>query len=240
MAMENLIFHDLTEDFDNDDAIQPIFSILNNLNKQESVCGIDQRKKIIETNLMPYKAICKLQMKTDIGSFMGTGFLISKNKLVTAGHCVYSHRSGGWKNSIKVIPAMSGFSKPFGEYSAVSLAATKGWIEGASPRYDMGLIKLDRDVTHDDFFKLSADDSSRGAVTGYPGDRDRGMFQYAMEEILSKRGGQFEYMLDTFGGQSGSPLIKSRDTAIGIHNYGGCPNKASDFYDFFIKEAMTW
>lgn len=44
---------------------------------------------------------------------------------------------------------------------------------------------------------------------------------------LAKSKGVLEYKVDTTGGQSGSPVFKSDQTAIGVHVRGGWPNSAS-------------
>ncbi len=115
----------------------------------ESVCGIDQRQKVLATLQMPYMAICKLYMKAKNGlNYVGSGWLVAGDRLYTAGHCVYNKGTGGWKTSIIVIPGKCGYSEPYGRYEATELMATQGWIDGASPRYDMGAIKIDRPVSH--------------------------------------------------------------------------------------------
>ncbi len=207
----------------------------------ESVCGIDQRQKILGTLQLPHMAICKLYMKAKNGlNYVGSGWLVAGNRLYTAGHCVYSESSGGWKSSIIAIPGKSGLSEPYGRYEAVELMATKGWIENTSPRYDMGAIKLSKSVSHNSFISPSIEDPNIGEVCGYPADRDNGIFQYRMSDNLVKDSGRFFYQADTFGGQSGSPLLRNRCTGVGIHNYGGCPNKSSDLYQEFIDAVANW
>ena len=207
----------------------------------ESVCEGDSRVKVTATTTMPYKAICKLYMKAPSGkNYIGSGWLTHQNKLYTAGHCVFDRESNGWMKSIIVVPALSGLTEPYGRYDAISLTATRGWVENGSPRYDMGAIKLASNVTHTDVFTPSLGDPNRGEVCGYPADRDTGIFQYRMEDLLMKAEGQFKYTLDTFGGQSGSPLLQNRTVAVGIHNYGGCPNSASDLYQSFIDTVNQW
>ncbi len=206
----------------------------------ESVCEIDQRVKVLATNQLPYKAICKLYMKASNGkTYVGSGWLIDGDKLITAGHCVYSSKKG-WKESIIVIPGKVGLSEPYGRYEAEELMTTKGWFSKGSTRFDMGAIKLKKSVSHSEFISPEVMDSSYGEICGYPADRDGGIFQFRMSDNLTKREGRFYYQADTFGGQSGSPLLKDRSTAIGIHNYGGCPNKASDLYSQFIDGVKNW
>ena len=209
--------------------------------RPETICGVDSRIKVTATTVMPYMAICKLLMKSPTGrNYMGTGWLTHENKLYTAGHCVFDRDADDWMKSITVIPGKSGYIEPYGRYEAIKLAATRGWIEQGSYRFDMGAIKLGTSVNHSEFLLPKLADPSRGEVCGYPGDRDTGLFQYKMDDVLSKQGGQFKYMLDTFGGQSGSPLLENRIYSVGIHNYGGCPNSASDLYPEFISYVDSW
>ena len=83
-------------------------------------------------------------------------------------------------------------------------------------------------------------DTNEGTVCGYPGDRERSLFQFKMRDAVSKRDGRFFYQIDTFGGQSGSPLLRDNHRAIGIHNYGGCDNRASDLYQEFVDGVASW
>lgn len=228
-----------SEDYDFDNITTKYFT--DEALSQESVCATDERVKQIETLTLPYKAICKLYMKAADGkNYIGTGFLTHRNKLYTAGHCVYDHDSGGWMKSIIVVPAKAGQSEPFGRYYANSLYASSEWINSKSLRFDMGAIRLSSDVSHSDMISVSIGDSSEATVCGYPADRDTGIFQYKMRDFIRKKGGRFFYQIDTFGGQSGAPLMKDGATAIGIHNYGGCENKASDLDQDFINKVEIW
>lgn len=245
---QELIFQDTQGDpveFNESEIISKFSRLPNAKITPESVCGPDGRVKVTATIAMPYKAICKLYMKgSSGGNYIGTGWLTHRNKLYTAGHCVYERdlqgRAIGWMTSIIVVPALSGLTEPYGRYQAVAITATRGWVEGGNHRYDMGAIKLSSSVSHSDLIKPSLGDPNRGEVCGYAGDRDTGIFQYRMEHSLVKVGGQFKYEIDTFGGQSGSPLLQNSVIAVGIHNYGGCPNAASDLYQSFIDTIDVW
>ena len=240
-APEELIIHKSegdpnSYDFDN---ITPKSFI--NEQSQESVCSGDERIKVIDTSILPFKAICKLYMKAANGkNFIGTGWLTHANKLYTAGHCVYDHDEGGWMDSIIVVPGKSGISEPFGRYNSSDLVAANGWIEDRSRRYDVGAIKLSSNVSHSDFLSPSPSDSDTATVCGYPGDRDTGIFQYRMRNSIRKNNGRFFYQIDTFGGQSGGPLLRNNGIAIGIHNYGGCDNSASDLFQGLIDFVESW
>ncbi len=241
---EELIFHQLNDEkqpIDEKEITLQSWIERDEDLSNESVCGIDQRQKVLATLQMPYMAICKLYMKAKNGlNYVGSGWLVAGDRLYTAGHCVYNKSSGGWKTSIIVIPGKCGFSEPYGRYEATELMATRGWIDDVSPRYDMGAIKLDRPVCHNSFITPAMEDPNIAEICGYPADRDNGIFQYKMSDNLVKEHGRFLYQADTFGGQSGSPLLRNRCVGVGIHNYGGCPNKSSDLYQEFIDGVANW
>ena len=223
----------------NFEEITPQYYVLEQ--DQESVCRHDARTKVTSTTSMPYKAICKLYMKgANGGNFIGTGWLVAGNKVYTAGHCVYSHRAGGWMDSIIVVPGKSGLSEPYGRYSAFELLTTNFWMNDQSRRYDIGAIKLAGNINHTDFLEPSLSDVDIVTVCGYPHDRDTGIFQYKMQDTVRRKNGRFSYYIDTFGGQSGSPLLRNSSVAIGIHNYGGCPNNGSDLVPRFIEYVNDW
>ncbi|MEJ6404799.1 trypsin-like serine peptidase [Yoonia sp. 2307UL14-13] len=227
---EDYDFENITPKFFTDERVTP-----------ESHCGIDQRIKQVDTSRLPYKAICKLYMKAANGSnFIGTGFLTHQNKLMTAGHCVYDHSSGGWMQSIIVVPGKSGLLEPYGRYTAERAYASAKWINNRSVRHDMGAIKLRSSVSHSDVLSTTTTDANEATVCGYPSDRDTGIFQYRMRDMVREDDGRFFYQIDTFGGQSGAPLLANSATAIGIHNYGGCDNKASDLTQEFIDRVGAW
>lgn len=230
-----------TTDFDEKEITPRYYRTEEDLTAK-AVCGGDERIKVTTTTTMPYKAICKLYMKSPSGkkNYIGTGWLTHTNKLYTAGHCVYDRKEKGWMKSIIVVPGKSGKAEPYGRYYASAFTTTRGWKEKGIPRYDMGAIKISSDVSHSDVLTPMLEDPVRGEICGYPADRDTGTFQYRMEDSLRKAGGQFKYMLDTYGGQSGSPLLKDRSVAVGIHNYGGCPNSASDLYQLFVNTVDQW
>lgn len=223
-------FENITPRFFTDDEMQA-----------ESWCGPDDRTKQIDTLALPYKAICKLYMKAANGkNLIGTGFLTHRNKLYTAGHCVFDHDRGGWMQSIIVVPGKSGVREPFGRYTAERAFAASEWVSSRSVRNDMGAIRLSSHVSHSDTISVTTADANEATVCGYPGDRDTGIFQYRMRDMVRKQGGRFFYQIDTFGGQSGAPLLKNSEVAIGIHNYGGCDNKASDLTQDFIDRVDIW
>src|SRR4029450_3925081 len=64
----------------------------------ESVLGPDDRARILDTELPPWRMICALEMRGPSGAgAIGTGWLVGPRTILTAGHCVHSGRFyGGW------------------------------------------------------------------------------------------------------------------------------------------------
>ena len=68
---------------------------------EKEVIGTDDRILIKNTKDFPYRAVAYMYMERPCGCTMtGTGFLVGKNKLITAAHCLVCHEHGVWSNKI--------------------------------------------------------------------------------------------------------------------------------------------
>jgi len=83
-------------------------------------------------------------------------------------------------------------------------------------------------------------------VSGYPADREQANFQYFHERpIKSVSNTRLFYDIDTFGGQSGSPIWEDTQengvVAIGIHTTGGITsNSGTRINDDVIDNLISW
>lgn len=225
----------------------------------ESVCGADDRMQVNSVANVPWRMIAQLVITLANGSKVrGTGWFVSPRTLITAGHCVFSHRNGGWARSIEVVPGMNGRKRPFGTAVSTRFKSVKGWTENQEVSYDYGCLLLPEDARLGDktgwfgFAKLS--DASLESLlannSGYPGDKAFGTQWFNAGRITKATPSRLHYMLDTAPGQSGSPAWKfsnqsdrsgqSARTVIGIHNYGGCANKATRINQAVFDNLMTW
>lgn len=198
----------------------------------EDTCDEDNRNKVEDTTLYPWTAVCKLIITRDDGTRgVASGWLNGKGSVITAGHCVYSRDLNKWNKSIIVIPGMNHLKEPFGRYTSTNLHSVKGWTERGDENYDYGAILLDVKVgDRTGYFGFrSANDSDIQNLTitnsGYPADKtgDDSSTQWWMSgniERLTDR--KVYYKLDTYGGNSGSPVYIDDYRAIAIHAYGGC------------------
>src|SRR5918999_1798573 len=114
----------------------------------ESVIGpVDDRVRILDTDLPPWRMICALRMRGPTGAgAIGTGWFIGPRTVLTAGHCVFSnHFFGGWAASIDVIPGLVGPGaqddmRPYGSLSSRRFSSVDRWTEAEDPDFDIGCI----------------------------------------------------------------------------------------------------
>jgi V8-like Glu-specific endopeptidase len=100
---------------------------------EKKIVGTDDRKRVANTRTKPYSTIATLIVQFPDGSRPGlcTGSLIASDAVLTAAHCVYSFKNGGWARSIRVIPGAfpntaGVLQAPFG-----SASARRGFVPNA-------------------------------------------------------------------------------------------------------------
>lgn len=227
----------------------------------ETVFGVDERVRILDTELDPWRMICALKMQGQNGSSaIGTGWLVGPRTIITAGHCVHSDLFfSGWAKRIEICPGRDGGEFPYKPAVSHRFSSVNRWIDQADPDFDIGCIHLDAP------FEPSPGWFSIGAlapqelegfyvnVSGYPSDRGMGMEQYHhRNRIVRVSERRVFYDIDTYGGQSGAPVwIHETDTApplvIGIHAYGlgGSPvgleaNSAPRIIPEVLEQIRRW
>jgi glutamyl endopeptidase len=205
----------------------------------ESVIGADERVRILDTDLPPWRMICALRMRGPTGAgAIGTGWFIGPRTVLTAGHCVFSnHFFGGWASSIEVIPGLLGAgpddeTRPYGSVTSEQFSSIDRWTETEDADFDMGCIHLDEPKGDEaGWFALAAPDPEALVgylvnVSGYPADRGGGSEQYhGSNRVLRVTERRLFYEVDTYGGQSGAPVWIHENEgapplAVGIHAYG--------------------
>lgn len=183
----------------------------------DSVIGADDRVKEWDPAGYPWGAIAHLE--TNQGGC--TGFMLSRDVLVTAGHCVYN---GGWVTSYRVIPGRDGASEPFGSCSGgiADVWTTWDWISTGSPDHDYGLVKLTCDIgnatgTFGWWYNTGENLVNQYFyVEGFPGDKPYGTMWWDGDYTTAQTATRLSYWIDTYPGQSGSPVYHYNSVTPGL------------------------
>ena len=77
--------------------------------KQRVIVGNDDRNGMMSINKYPYSATCLIiSYYSDGTSYMGSGAIISQDKVLTSGHNLYDYDKKLWVTSVDVIPTAFG------------------------------------------------------------------------------------------------------------------------------------
>lgn len=213
----------------------------------ESVCDKDDRVKIENTTIAPFKFTCKLYITAaNGGSYIGTGFFISPRCVITSGHVV--HSKNGWAKSIKVVPGLNGTTAPFGSSASSRFFSVTGWTRDKNSDYDHGAIILPDTKLYNRIRGYMGFRQVNGLPllqnSGYPGDKTPSTHQWFNAGRATKNTGpKFEYLIDTYGGQSGGPVmvkVGTSSVAVGVHGYGGCPNACIRAQGYVLQRWSEW
>jgi len=198
----------------------------------ESVIGDDDRVRITPTTTYPWRSICKLFIiAADETGWIGTGFIIDGSHILTAGHCVYMHDHGGWVDSIRVVPAFDDGYTPYWHAWSLIFRTYTGWTNDRNSQHDWAFLTLDRNVgLYTGWMGIMTANPSDPVyedilhTAGYPADRDGGWCMY-WDSDYGEEADLFNhwYYMDTYGGQSGSPVWHddgSERYVLSIHAYG--------------------
>lgn len=201
--------------------VPPVTGLPPETGAQESVIGSDDRSRVTTTSTYPSRAIGQLTFRTPTGrSAKCTGWLVSTRLVLTSGHCVHNGRgtSNGWYSNMRFYPGRNGGSSPYGSCSADHLATLTGWYSNADPVYDMGALRLNcamgSTVGWLGFVRHKGLDATTGmaaTVRGYPADRSSGTMWTHSGSIAASQTKSLFYRMDSFGGQSGSPVFAYQD-----------------------------
>lgn len=219
--------------------------------------GADHRRRIVETDLMPWRMICALRTLSPSGALAtGTGWLAGPRTIITAGHFVH-HRDfhGGWADLIEVSAGRNGPETPFSQFNATQFTALDRWVSDADPEFNIGCVQLDQPLGDlVGWFGVASPTASeleaaRVNIGGYPTDRGKGAEQYFQANRIRRAGDRsISLDLDIVGAQSGAPVWIHRTpsappvvVAVQANSAGGKPfdpGMAADSAPRFIPETL--
>lgn len=192
--------------------------------------GRDGRRQIENTAEFFNSVFGQLQMTFHQGEATGSGTMISPHHVLTCGHNVCDPETGEWATAIEFRPGLNGNNAPFGTIPIVAVYTYAAWCNGADHDYDVAVLALARPIGEKTgWAALIAEDDralqrEKPEITGYPGDKG-GVTMWTMAdttftEMTEER---FEYVIDTYGGQSGSGVWVPQSGCpylLGVHAYG--------------------
>lgn len=207
----------------------------------EVILGTDDRVRVTNSELYPWRCICSLVITANTGAqYVGTGWLVAPRLLLTAGHCVYMSDENGWVSQIEVIPGRNANERPFGSGVATDFRSVMGWTRDGNSDCDYGAIVLPADKAFGNQlgwfgYATRPDDYLRSItlnLSGYPGDGGKDhidgtqwFHSRTVRDVLEK---QITYEIDTYGGQSGSPVWEMSSEGgrygVAIHTFGTSVN----------------
>jgi V8-like Glu-specific endopeptidase len=149
------------------------------------------------------------------GSGDGTGVLVGKHHVLTAGHNIFNPSKGGWAQDVKVVPGYNNGHSPYGTSRAVKLTAMIGFTEYHDVDYDLGIIitKDDIGVSTGWFGMMPTDGADlRTAnlhIVGYPneGSYDGELLEDTTCAVTDTNDHKVFYRTNTYQGLSGAPIF---------------------------------
>ncbi len=218
---------------------------------EEVIIGTDDRVRITNVNKTPLKWLCSLVIRASNGKgYVGSGFLVGRRTIITAGHCVYMSKQGGWATSITVYIARNGNTAAHTfQIPKSGLRSTSGWVNQGRPESDYGAIILPQNLpaSYGNFDVTARDTSYLNNrlvnVVGYPGDKPPGQMWGHGRKLKRVNAETLTYDIDTYGGQSGTAVFEGDDpyTVVGIHNYGDLSGNSATRITSAVKARIdSW
>ncbi|RTR28127.1 trypsin-like serine protease [Robertmurraya yapensis] len=203
---------------------------LNNQIKPFEVIGSDGRQKVISTASMPYRALTYIQFENLFNAWSCSGGVIAQDLVVTNAHCVT-------EADIlvgTVFPGLNDSTYSYGYYTITEIIYPEQWTStNGSSDYDYAILRVSTDSSGNHIGNRAGILSWQEAGTinansilstyGYPGDK---MEETGLVSMWGMEGRSDSYIhsnllfhnMDTFGGQSGSPILNMYHRMIAVHN----------------------
>lgn len=194
----------------------------------EAIIGKDDQYRVKNTTVHPYRSVVYLQMTFGNQTYVGSGVMIAPNLVLTAGHNIYNRETGAWASSVIAVPGRNDNSSPFGTYSSSTYYTFRQFkTEGnvIPSNYDIAVVKLNKNVSSEVGYLPLAYDVSRGQrlqIPGFPAYTDSkfGKMYTAYGTVDGVNGHLIGHLIDAESGNSGSPILNSKNQIVGIHTAG--------------------
>jgi V8-like Glu-specific endopeptidase len=224
----------------------------------ENVIGPDDRVMIPDPATIPWRCICHLEVIFGNGvKGYGTGWLAGPETVITAAHCVWDPRTGDKAAEIRITPGRNGSMGPYGQFVSCEYEVMPGWPDAA----DLAAIHVGSEepgiFAHGlgepiGYFGVAAFSKEKLEMllvntSGYPLEAAKPFATQWFNggRIKSVEDNHITYMIDTEGGQSGSPIFfYDKETqerlVVAIHTTGYYPNRGVRITDEVLDRIHGW
>jgi hypothetical protein len=96
---------------------------------------------VANPNAFPYSTCGKLFFTQGGQDFSGSAAVVSRNVILTAGHCVHSGSGGSWSTNVVFFPSFP--RTPPLSFSYNFLAASQAWTNSGNRAFDYGMLWVD-------------------------------------------------------------------------------------------------
>lgn len=204
-----------------------------------NIIGTDDRTRVKDTTISPYSSIVRTEVSFKGGNSLGSGTVIGKNTILTAGHVAARFEREAAKGY--VFPGKNGSATPFGKfqvkaayrlkYQDIGIFIVAPNEKGQSVGDVVPRLKISQTASVGDSIMLP----------GYGGDKGGQQWE-SIGKITEEDGSNWYYTADATPGNSGSPILNQRNEIIGVHVYGfrdcnGATKTVGSAYDF-VKQYL--
>ena len=212
-----------------------------------TVIGTDNRTVVDDTTTLPSSAIGQLEVNLDGEELNCSGFLIDRNTVVTAGHCLHTGGPGGvFATSASFHPGRDGGSDPFGECAVSQIFVSSQWGTSSSVADDWGLGQLNcnvGDTTGWLRMKFLGNTALANRTVTVRGNALDGSMKTATDQIRSVAAKTVNHRADTDAAQAGSPIYQatgcSGPCVLAIHTGGNATNNRGVRITLGLIESLT-
>ena len=195
----------------------------------QAIIGEDNRVQVGNTKILPNKWIAYIVSYWPDGSATrGTAWMYGPSVAMTAAHCIYNRSKHCYPSKVILYPGYDSGTAPFGSYTAVKCSVPVNWRTSGNEKYDFGAVKLSSAYgSKKGYFGVKYKSSGTWTgqkvfITGYPADKGTQLWRMS-GNIVNCSSSLLSYKIDTYGGNSGSPVYYGSGTtrySIGIHTMG--------------------
>lgn len=195
-----------------------------------SIIGEDDREPLD----FPNEVVGKLEITAPNGKkYEGTAFLVAEDLILTAGHCLYDYKMGGFATKMVFKAGLNYDGTYIASANATGSYLPLPWKEKRDSDWDWAILRLDKPIGATVGYEICrVDDNPFGKpceIVGYGVNYEPDTVQLTgFGNILKYSQYRLYYDADTSGGMSGSPIYVvyghgdyGADIAVsGIHTNG--------------------